>query len=246
MIDIYGLIGKSLKHSFSKSYFEAKFQKENIKNCVYELFELNEINEIYHLLNRSEIKGLNVTIPYKTSVLPFCDIIDENALNIGAANVLFKNNGKLEAHNTDYIGFEKSLLPLLNPEIKNAMILGNGGAAKAIIYALQNLNINIIIVGRNEAVKYTDIDKSMIENHRLIINCTPLGTFPNEAEKPAIPYAFLNENHILYDLVYNPELTAFLKEGKAKNCTIKNGLEMLKIQAEASWKIWNKSLDFYF
>lgn len=239
MIKIYGLIGKTLKHSFSKKYFELKFLNEKIENCEYQLFEIENINDIYKLLQNDKILGLNVTFPYKTEVLPFCDIIDEAVLNIGAANVLYKNNGKIEAYNTDYIGFEQSLKPWINKTTNKALILGNGGSAKAVIYTLQKLKIETTIVGRNETIKYSDINEEMIFNNNLIIQCTPLGTFPNIEEKPSIPYKFLNTSHYLYDLVYNPPLTAFLNEGKIRNCKIKNGNEMLALQAEAAWKIWN-------
>ena len=233
-----GLIGKDLSHSFSKNYFTKKFLSENITDAEYLNFELKNISDFKLLINKNNLSGLNVTIPYKESIIPFLDELSEAAKQIGAVNTIQFINNKLTGHNTDYIGFTETILPLLKKE-NNALILGNGGASKAIQFALNRLNIQYKIVSRNTSFNYLDISKEITEYHNIIINTTPLGTFPNTEEKPPIPYELLNKNHVLYDLVYNPAETQFLKLGKQKNCQVKNGLEMLKKQAEASWNIWN-------
>lgn len=234
----FGLIGKDLSHSFSKNYFTKKFLSENITDAEYLNFELKNISDFKLLINKNNLSGLNVTIPYKESIIPFLDELSEAAKQIGAVNTIQFINNKLTGHNTDYIGFTETILPLLKKE-NNALILGNGGASKAIQFALNRLNIQYKIVSRNTSFNYLDISKEITEYHNIIINTTPLGTFPNTEEKPPIPYELLNKNHVLYDLVYNPAETQFLKLGKQKNCQVKNGLEMLKKQAEASWNIWN-------
>ena len=234
----FGLIGKDLSHSFSKNYFTKKFLSENITDAEYLNFELKNISDFKLLINKNNLSGLNVTIPYKESIIPFLDELSEAAKQIGAVNTIQFINNKLTGHNTDYIGFKEAILPLLKKE-NNALILGNGGASKAIQFALNRLNIQYKIVSRKTSFNYLDISKEITEYHNIIINTTPLGTFPNTEEKPPIPYELLNKNHVLYDLVYNPAETQFLKLGKQKNCQVKNGLEMLKKQAEASWNIWN-------
>lgn len=234
----FGLIGKDLSHSFSKNYFTKKFLSENITDAEYLNFELKNISDFKLLINKNNLSGLNVTIPYKESIIPFLNELSEAAKQIGAVNTIQFINNKLTGHNTDYIGFTETILPLLKKE-NNALILGNGGASKAIQFALNRLNIQYKIVSRNTSFNYLDISKEITEYHNIIINTTPLGTFPNTEEKPPIPYELLNKNHVLYDLVYNPAETQFLKLGKQKNCQVKNGLEMLKKQAEASWNIWN-------
>ena len=238
----YGLIGKSLSHSFSKKYFENKFSAEKISDYSYDLFELSDITNFKALVNSKTLAGLNVTIPYKESVIPFLNELTTEAKAIGAVNCIEFENGKLIGHNTDAYGFQKSLEPLLDNSIKSALILGTGGASKAIKYVLKGLQVGFTIVSRSpkqDELSYDDITEQIIAENLFIINTTPLGTFPNVDAFPNIPYNFLTSNHILCDLVYNPTETAFLKKGKEIDCTIKNGQEMLELQAEKSWAIWN-------
>jgi shikimate dehydrogenase len=240
----YGLIGYPLSHSFSKKYFSEKFELEDIVNHSYSLFPLERIDDLPLLLNSHEdLKGLNVTIPYKEYVLAFLDEIDEDAAGIGAVNTIKIVDGKLKGYNTDVYGFEIALLKLIDiDKIDNALILGTGGAAKACSYVLKKLKIPFSYVSRTKKEKqftYEELSKQVIENHQLIINTTPLGTFPNVASYPNIPYNDLSKKHYLYDLVYNPEVTEFLKRGKEQGAAIKNGLEMLHLQAEKAWEIWN-------
>ena len=233
----FGLIGKSLKHSFSTSYFNEKFYKEGV-DAEYLSFELKNIQDFKTLINEKQLSGLNVTIPYKESIIPFLDELSNEAKIIGAVNTIQFINGKTIGHNTDFIGFSNSIKPLLDGR-KSALILGDGGAAKAVKYALDLLNIDFKTVNRNTSFDYLDITLQTAEFYDIIINTTPLGTHPNTIEFPKIPYENLNSNHLLFDLIYNPSETKFLKYGKAKGATIKNGLEMLQIQAEESWNIWN-------
>ncbi|MBL6872806.1 MAG: shikimate dehydrogenase [Flavobacteriales bacterium] len=236
----FGLIGYPLKHSFSKNYFEKKFKEENISHFQYINFESEKLEKLFENELLSELSGFNVTIPFKESIIPFLDDIDESAKEINAVNCVKRVNDKLIGHNTDYIGFKKSIKPLLNNTHKKALILGSGGASKAIIYALKELKIEYKVISRKSEFNYHSIDKKTINNHQIIINCTPLGTYPDIHSFPPIPYEYLSENHLLYDLVYNPEETEFLKKGKYYNCQTKNGLEMLQIQAEKSYIIWSK------
>lgn len=236
----YGLIGHPLTHSFSESYFQEKFYKEGIQNCEYKAYPLTSLNGFRGWVIKENLSGLNVTIPYKEAIIPFLDELTAEAKAIGAVNTLQVLEGKLIGHNTDCIGFNKSLAPLLKTAINDALILGSGGASKAISYSLQKMGIHHQIVSRKKSeVSYSDLTPSIIKEHLLIINATPLGTHPNIEQYPAIPYDSLTEKHLLYDLVYNPAESLFLTYGRAKKCQIKNGLEMLHIQAEESWKIWN-------
>ncbi|MFQ3332141.1 MAG: shikimate dehydrogenase [Flavobacteriales bacterium] len=234
----FGLIGKSLSHSFSESYFINKFQKEGITNAEYKKFELSNISEFPDLIKNNQLSGINVTIPYKESIIPFLDELTPQAKTIGAVNTIQFKGDKLIGHNTDTIGFLQSISPILKGRDK-ALILGNGGAAKAVKNALKTLNIEHKTVSRNSLFNYLDINSKIIGYYVIIINTTPLGTYPNTTEFPQIPYNYLNKKHLLFDLIYNPKETEFLRFGKAKNCSIKNGLEMLEIQAESSWNIWN-------
>jgi shikimate dehydrogenase len=234
----FGLIGKTLSHSFSEGYFNNKFHKEDINDADYKNFELNNISEFTALISKMKLSGLNVTIPYKESVIPFLDELTPQAKAIGAVNTIQFKDNKLIGHNTDTIGFSQSIYPLLD-ERKKALILGNGGASKAIQYTLKTLNIEYKIVSRKSSFDYSDISSKSIGYYDIIINTTPLGTYPEIADFPQIPYKELNENHLLFDLIYNPIESTFLRFGKTKNCSIKNGLEMLEIQAESSWNIWN-------
>ena len=236
----FGLIGYPLKHSFSKNYFEKKFKEENISHIKYINFESEKLEKLFENKLLSDLSGFNVTIPFKESIIPFLDDIDGAAKEINAVNCVKKVNDKLIGYNTDYIAFKKSIEPLLNNTHKKALILGSGGASKAIIYTLKDLKIEYKVISRKSEFNYHSIDKKTINNHQIIINCTPLGTYPDIHSFPPIPYEYLTENHLLYDLVYNPEETEFLKKGKHYNCQTKNGLEMLQIQAEKSYVIWSK------
>ena len=234
----FGLIGKTLSHSFSEGYFNEKFHKEDINDAEYKNFELNNISEFTALISKIKHSGLNVTTPYKESIIPFLDELTPHAKAIGAVNTIQFKDNKLIGHNTDTIGFSQSIYPLLN-ERNKALVLGNGGASKAIQYALKTLNIEYKIVSRKSSFDYSDISSKSIGYYDIIINTTPLGTYPEIADFPQIPYKELDENHLLFDVIYNPTESAFLRFGKTRNCSIKNGLEMLEIQAESSWNIWN-------
>jgi shikimate dehydrogenase len=236
----FGLIGYPLEHSFSKKYFEQKFKDENISGVKYTNIETEKLETLFENNLLSELSGFNVTIPFKESIIQFLDEIDASAKEINAVNCIKRVNGKLIGYNTDHIGFTESIKPLLNKSHKKALVLGSGGASKAIIYALKSLNIDCQIVSRKSDFNYKSLDRKTIDSHQIIINCTPLGTFPDINTFPPIPFEYLSENHLLYDLVYNPEVTEFLKKGKHYNCKTKNGLEMLQIQAEKSYIIWSK------
>jgi len=240
----FGLIGKVLGYSFSKKYFSQKFLEEGLSNCVYENFELEEIAAFSHLIKKTtNLKGLNVTIPYKTEVISFLDELDEAAKAIGAVNTIKIVDGKLFGYNTDVVGFENSIKPLLQKHHTKALILGTGGAAKAIQYVFGKMGIGFQLVSRrakDNAISYSNINEAILNEHHIIVNTSPLGTFPDVEACADLPYQLLGKKHILYDLVYNPAETAFLKKGKEKGATIKNGLQMLQLQAEASWQIWNR------
>jgi len=240
---LFGLIGYPLSHSFSEKYFTEKFEQEEITECRYNLFAIKTIDELPILLrNNPELEGLNITIPYKKQVLPFL-----NASNIpdglDACNCINITGGKVVGYNTDVTGFEKSLKPLLKSYHKKALVLGNGGATAAVAFVLRKLGISFDIVSRkihdNSTFTYKEIDKKVMEENTVIINTTPVGLFPNTEACPDIPYKFIGESHLLYDLVYNPAKTVFLQKGEENGATIKNGEEMLILQAEESWRIWN-------
>jgi len=242
-LKLFGLIGHPVSHSFSKSFFEKKFINENIMDCCYDLIDIKSLKEIEALKLNNTFSGLNVTIPYKKTIFPFLDWISEDAMTIGAVNTIKISDEKWYGYNTDVIGFEKSLLPLINTNVKNALILGSGGASLAVQYILNKLNISLTIVSRfktNGQLNYEELSETLLNNHQLIINTTPLGMFPHIHEVPNIPDHFLNKNHIVYDLIYNPEETLLLKNALINGCKVKNGLQMLHLQAEESWKIWNE------
>jgi shikimate dehydrogenase len=240
----FGLIGYPLGHSFSKKYFEEKFLKENLHGCVFDLFPIKEIGEFKNLvIHQNNLKGLAVTIPYKETVIPFLDKLSDAAKEIGAVNCIQFKNGKAIGFNTDVIGFENSLLPLLQRQHTKALILGTGGASKAVQYVLQNLNIDFLLVSRtksNNTISYEDVSEEILQTYQMIINTTPLGMSPNEEGFADIPYQFLTPKHLLYDLIYKPEKTMFLQKGEQQGSVIKNGFEMLILQAEENWKIWNQ------
>ena len=237
----YALIGKSLSHSFSEQYLSDKFFKEGIKNTEYINLELDNLNNLKDKIKELNLSGFNVTIPYKIEIISKLDFISIQAKTINAVNTVKIIEGKLHGFNTDIIGFTKSISPLLNKR-KTALVLGNGGSSKAIQFALNKLNINWKVVSRNTDFDYRQITKETIDSVEIIINCTPLGTYPKIEEYPKLPYNLLNSKHLLYDLVYNPKQTKFLTFGLSNNCSIKNGEEMLVLQAEESWKIWNSDI----
>ena len=249
MVDIvrkrFGLLGRNINYSFSKGYFTDKFNTENFTGCTYENFDIPEITDFPGIIeNTSDLKGLNVTIPYKETVLPFLDKLSKNAVLIGAVNTIkITKKGTLKGYNTDYYGFKKSLQPLLQPHHKKALILGTGGASKGVAFALDKLNIPYTFVSREakeNAIDYNQINATTFDNYQIIINSTPVGTSPNVDASPLIPYEFFTNKHIAYDLIYNPAETQFLKKAKQQGAQIKNGLDMLIFQAEKAWKIWNK------
>lgn len=246
MEKVYGLIGFPLGHSFSKKYFTEKFETEGISNCEYQLFELEDIDQLSEMLKReTNLKGFNITIPYKEQIFPFLDQLDPHAAEIGAVNVVNIVNGKLIGYNSDYIGFSETLTEFIDQKtVKNALILGTGGASKAIAYALKQLDISYQYVSRKsgkELISYDELKhNNAIKNFQLIINTTPLGTYPNPENAPDIPYQELTNQHYLYDLVYNPAETLFMKKGVERGAKAINGYKMLVGQAEAAWKIWNR------
>jgi shikimate dehydrogenase len=244
----FGLIGYPLGHSFSKKYFTEKFVKEGI-DAEYELYPIEDIDELLDLIkNTKGLEGINVTIPYKESVIKYLDEVDEKAAAIGAVNTIKLHKGKLKGFNTDYIGFKTSLVKFIvaNPMPEKALILGTGGASKAVQMALLGLGIPFSLVSRNPKegqLSYQDFDSSInqhLSSYQLIINTTPLGMAPNTNASPELPYHLLTQDHYLYDLVYNPMVTPFMQKGIDAKCWVKNGLEMLHGQAEAAWEIWNR------
>ena len=239
----YGLIGKELSYSKSKIIHNEYYKMYDIDNCEYNLINLRS-NQIHSFVKEDSYLGFNVTIPYKQDIIEYLDGIDEEANSIGAVNTIkISEEGKLKGYNTDIYGFEHSLKPLLKSHVKNALILGTGGASKAIAFVLKKNNIQFNFVSRlptgPQTISYDDLTGKVINKHHLIINCTPIGTFPNIGNSPEIPYEFLGDKHFLYDLVYNPKVSTFLSKGKAHGTTIKNGEEMLQLQADRSWEIWN-------
>lgn len=242
----FGLIGNPIIQSFSQKYFSAYFEENKIA-AQYELYPLDEISEFANLIKRVELNGLNVTIPYKTQVMHYLDELDETAKEIGAVNVIkfIRENGNtiLKGYNSDAIGFENSLMPLLREEHKKALILGTGGASKAVLYVLKKLGINTTYVSRTASEKilsYNQLNQEIIQDNLLIINTTPLGMYPKVDACPDIPYQYLTKKHLLYDVIYIPETTLFMQKGKEMGASVVNGLEMLYGQAVAAWEIWNK------
>ncbi len=247
-MNLYGLIGNPLSHSFSKEYFDNKFEKENIHECEYKLFQIENLNELQTLIsNHPHLKGLNVTIPFKQQIINKLDYVDETARKIGAVNcikIVEENKYPvLKGFNTDAFGFEASITPFLKSYHKNAIILGTGGSAKALAYVLDKLSIEYVFVSRNpydcKHIRYKILHEKMMEEHPLIINATPVGMYPDVGFFPEIPYKYITEKHLLFDLIYNPAKTLFLKKGEEQGATIINGLKMLHLQADRAWEIWN-------
>lgn len=245
-MDKYGLIGYPLGHSFSISYFNQKFENEGI-DAVYENYEIPSIEQLPEILSSNpELKGLNVTIPYKEKVMSFLDSISPEAVAIGAVNVIritHKGNDViLKGYNSDVIGFTQSIEPMLEKHHKKALILGTGGASKAINYGLKSLGLETVFVSRYErpdTIQYESITPDIIQEYSVIVNCTPLGMYPHADECPNLPYEAMDSHTLLYDLIYNPDETLFMKKGKAQGAMVKNGLEMLLLQAFASWQFWH-------
>lgn len=239
----FGLIGKNISYSFSKNHFSEKFENEEL-DYSYENFDIEDISKFPSIIkNNPDLLGLNVTIPYKESVIPYLDELDPVSKEIGAVNTIkIESSGKLKGFNTDYYGFENAIKPLLKPHHKRALILGTGGASKGVTYGLKNLNIPFDFVSRhyngNAKFIYSDLSDNIIESYQIIVNCTPIGTHPNVNECPDIPYDGLTREHLLFDLIYNPIQTKFLICGEIKGATISNGFRMLELQAEKSWDIW--------
>lgn len=256
---LFGLIGYPLTHSFSKKYFTEKFEKEGITDCLYELFPIEDVNQFPHLVSENpSLVGLSVTIPYKEKIIPYLTELDETAKAVGAVNCikiirpseqLTTNNQQqvLIGYNTDVFGFKQSIKPFLESHHQRALILGTGGASKAVAYVLKEIGIDCYFVSRNKhhdsgtnIFVYEEINEYVINAFHLIINATPVGMYPNVNEVPEIPFEFITDKHLLYDLVYNPTETNFLKQGKEKGAICINGLSMLYLQAEKTWEIWNK------
>lgn len=242
---LFGLIGKNIGYSFSRNYFSEKFEANGLTDYSYVNFDIPHITHFLSCVeDNPNLKGLNVTIPYKESIIPFLDELSEKAEEIGAVNTIaFTSRGTLKGYNTDFYGFIKAIQPLLESHHEKALIIGTGGASKAVAYALEQLDIEPFFVSRNAGhniLSYDQLDKEMFESFDIIVNATPLGTSPNIDECPAIPYEYFSAKQIAFDLIYNPEETLFLKKAKQQGAVTKNGLDMLIYQAERAWEIWNK------
>ena len=244
---LFGLVGKNISYSFSKDFFSKKFKEMELENYQYVNFDIEKIEDFSKVIHEFKfcLKGLNVTIPYKQDVFLYLDKVDKKARKVGAVNTIrITKKGKLKGYNSDVVGFKKSIEPLLKPHHTKALILGTGGASKAIAFVCKKLDIEFLKVSRRprkkKEISYEAINEELLQEYTLIINCTPIGTFPKVDLKPQIPYQYLTDKHLLYDLIYNPELTAFLNEGQKRGSQIKNGYEMLELQAEESWRIWNQ------
>lgn len=235
-----GLIGRNISYSFSKKYFEQKFQKLLLSHYSYEIFELENLDNISELMKTLNLKGLNVTIPYKEKVIPFIDELSEEAQDIGAINCIKIENGKTKGYNTDAFGFEKTLLLHKQENQQSAIVLGNGGAAKAVKFVLTKHNIPFITVSRNTEINYENLTPEQVSENLIIVQCTPVGTFPNVEDSVQIPFEALGKNHLIIDLVYNPEYSKFIKNAAEYGAKTVNGLYMLEQQAEKAWEIWNQ------
>ncbi|ANI87856.1 shikimate dehydrogenase [Arachidicoccus ginsenosidimutans] len=239
----YGIIGYPLSHSFSQKYFTQKFIDEKIENAVFEKYEMPDISGVEQLMQDKELEGFCITIPHKKNIVPYLSESTDAVQKMGACNCVRIKNKKLFGYNTDAVGFEKSFIPHLQPQHTKALILGTGGAAAAVEFVLQKLNIAYQFVSRSKTennFSYEELNENILKEYTIIVNCTPLGTFPKTDEAPLIPYQLITPAHYLYDLVYNPSLTKFLSLGKEKGAIIQNGYQMLVLQAEENWKIWNE------
>jgi len=243
-LKLFGLIGRNIDYSFSRKYFSEKFKKNNLNDCIYKNYDLKEIGDFKKLISSSSnLKGLNVTIPYKKVIIPFLDELSKEAKAINAVNtIVFESCGKIIGHNTDYIGFKKALDEKYKSNPENALILGSGGASAAIKYVFKKIGCDFKIVSRipnKDQLSYDQLSKKIIRNTDIIVNASPIGTYPNILEAPNIPYKYLNSKHLLFDLIYNPKETEFLKRGKLYGSKTSNGLKMLKYQADKSWELWS-------
>ena len=247
-INIYGLIGRPLGHSFSREFFTRKFERENI-NAEYLNFELPDIGDLMEMIAEyPRLKGFNVTIPYKQAVIPYLDSLNETAEGVGAVNVvkIIRDDAgeilEMNGYNSDVIGFRESIRPLLKSCHDNALVLGTGGASKAVVYALKQMGLNVTLVSRthsDEAISYGELTPEIMAAHKVVVNTTPLGMYPEVDACPDIPYDLITEEHVCFDLVYNPGETLFMKLAATHGATVKNGLEMLHLQALEAWRIWN-------
>lgn len=248
MTQLFGIIGYPLQHSFSPQYFNSKFAREKI-DAVYERFELRDVRDFPALIKeRPHLCGLNVTLPHKRAIVPFMDELHDTAAAIGAVNCIAFHGAGMKGYNTDAIGFEQSLRPLLGAEHRRALVLGTGGSAAAVKYALGRLGIEYMSVSRQPTgneLGYEELTREILDAHLLIINCTPLGMAPDTDSFPPIPYSLLSRHHVLYDLVYNPVETEFLRKGRAYGAHTRGGMEMLYLQAEANWQIWRQATPPY-
>ena len=241
----FGLLGKNISYSFSRGYFANKFEVLGLQDHSYENFDIEAITQLPDILDKNQLRGLNVTIPYKEEVIPYLDSITEDAKKIGAVNTIQFTPKGLIGHNTDAYGFKRSIEPLLNSSHKKALILGTGGASKAVVFVFEKLGISYQYVSRSPSeniLGYNQLTKEVLQHVQIIVNCSPVGTFPKVLDKPNLPYEYLNKTHVLFDLIYNPAETAFLKEGKKRQAQIQNGLPMLEFQAEKAWEIWNSAV----
>ena len=242
----FGIIGYPLSHSFSQRYFTQKFEQEGIHDAEFKNYAIKDIDELENVLaSETTLQGLAVTIPYKRDVLPFLNTATDAVQQTGACNCIRIKDHVLTGYNTDVLGFEASFKTHLQPHHTKALVLGTGGAAAAVEYVLRKLGIEYLLVSRRAVpeqhiLDYSGLDSSVLAQYPVIINCTPLGTYPNVEEAPEIPYTLLTPKHYLYDLVYNPPLTKFLALGQAQGATIQNGYDMLILQAEENWKLWNE------
>lgn len=235
----FGLIGRNISYSFSKKYFEQKFQKLLLNNFSYDIFDIENLDKIPELLKTENLRGLNVTIPYKEKIIPFLDELSEEAKEIGAINCVSLKDGKTKGFNTDAIGFEKTLLLHKKENQKTAIILGNGGAAKAVQYILKKNNIPYLTVSRTTEINYDNLTAEQVKENLIIIQCTPVGTFPNVEDSVPFPLEGITENHLVIDLIYNPEYTKFIRNCAERGAKTANGLYMLEQQAEKAWEVWN-------
>lgn len=243
----YGLVGRNLSHSYSQDYFTKKFKQDEIADVRYEVFEMDTLAGLRDLIDRENVQGLNVTIPFKEKILNYLDDLDDTVKKIGAANTIRIGDGKLIGYNTDVSGFRQSMEPFLRKRERfSALVIGTGGAAKAVSYVLRELDIQHYFVSREPSfmneLSYEQISAGMLNTHHLIINASPQGMYPYNDTYPDIPYQHITKEHILYDLVYNPEETAFMKKGREQGAWAVNGLKMLHLQAEESWRIWNNEV----
>ena len=242
MNDIYALVGKNIDYSFSRNYFTKKFEREDVKNSQYVNFDIQNIDELTDLLRATpNLRGMNVTIPYKRDIMKFLIAVDPTAYDIGAVNTIQVTPKGLIGYNTDCYGFRESLRPLLQPHHTFALIFGTGGASSAVAYALKQLGISTQFVSRTPKegqLAYDELTPELFQKYTLIVNCTPLGTFPNITDCPPIPYEYITPQHLLYDLIYNPSPTTFLRRALQSGARAKDGLEMLHLQADKAWQLW--------